>query len=90
MTLFFNSMAQFQKHKLGLNLMPVTPELFTIWKGAYMDKKQEEKAMKKEKQQQNAAGKNMGMSGRDLVSCLLVLCIYAEVVPIHQQNQRIT
>lgn len=70
MTLFFNSMAQFQKHKLGMNLMPVTPELFTIWKGTYMDKKQEVKAMNKAKQQQNAAGKNTGMSGRDLVSHL--------------------
>lgn len=70
MTLFLNSMAQFQQHKLRLNLIPVTPELFTIWKGTYMDKKQEEKAMKKVKQQQNAAGKNTSMSGRDLVSHL--------------------
>ena len=55
-----------------------------------MDKKQEEKAMKKVKQQQNAAGKNTSMSGRDLVSHLYLFVGSLYLVPIHQQNQRIT
>jgi len=39
-----------------------------------MDKKQaEQEVLKKAKEVQNAAGKNSGMSGRDLVSALNVL-----------------
>ena len=57
-----------------------------------MDKKQaEEEAVKKAKQQQNVAGKNTGMSGRDLVSrlhCSLVLFIYADAVPIQPRMVR--
>lgn len=56
---------------MGSNLTPVTPESFAKWKRTRMDKKQaEDEAMSKAKQQQNAAGKNTGMSGRDLVSRL--------------------
>lgn len=58
-----------QRHKLGTNLTPVTPETFAKWKRTRMDKKQaEEEAMHKAKETQAAAGKNSGMSGRDLVS----------------------
>lgn len=56
-----------ERHKLGPNLTPVTPESFAKWKKTRMDKKQaEEEALQKAKQTQNAAGKNTGMSGRDL------------------------
>ncbi|KII85224.1 hypothetical protein PLICRDRAFT_45404 [Plicaturopsis crispa FD-325 SS-3] len=56
-----------ERHKLGSNLTPVTPESFAKWKKTRMDKKQaEQQAMEKAKQTQNAAGKNVGMSGRDL------------------------
>ena len=58
-----------QRHKLGSNLTPVTPETFAKWKRTRMDKKAaEDEAMKKAKDAQAAAGKNSGMSGRDLVS----------------------
>lgn len=58
-----------ERHKLGSNLTPVTPETFAIWKKTRMDKKQaEQEAVRKAKETQNAAGKNSGMSGRDLVS----------------------
>lgn len=57
-----------QRHKLGPNLTPVTPETFAKWKRTRMDKKQvEEDAVKKAKEATHAAGKNTGMSGRDLV-----------------------
>lgn len=56
-----------ERHKLGSNLTPVTPETFAIWKKTRMDKKlAEAEALRKAKEQQNAAGKNTGMSGRDL------------------------
>ncbi|KAF5327103.1 hypothetical protein D9619_003992 [Psilocybe cf. subviscida] len=56
-----------ERHKLGSNLTPVTPESFAKWKKTRMDKKEaESEAMKKAKDLQNAAGKNSGMSGRDL------------------------
>ncbi|OAX41494.1 hypothetical protein K503DRAFT_836318 [Rhizopogon vinicolor AM-OR11-026] len=56
-----------QRHKLGSNLTPVTPETFAIWKKTRMDKKEAEvEAMRKSKETQHAAGKNTGMSGRDL------------------------
>ncbi|KAG9019011.1 hypothetical protein FS842_007944, partial [Serendipita sp. 407] len=55
------------RHKLGSNLTPVTPESFAQWKRTRMDKKlAEEEASKKAKENQNAAGKVNGMSGRDL------------------------
>lgn len=57
-----------QRHKLGSNLTPVTPETFAIWKKTRMDKKEAEMdALRKSKETQHAAGKNAGMSGRDLV-----------------------
>lgn len=57
-----------QRHKLGSNLTPVTPETFAKWKQTRMNKKMaEEEAVKKAKDTQAAAGKSSGMSGRDLV-----------------------
>lgn len=56
-----------ERHKLGTNLTPVTPETFAIWKKTRMDKKAaEEEALKKAKEAQSSAGKSSGMSGRDL------------------------
>lgn len=57
-----------QRHKLGPNLTPVTPETFAKWKKTRMDKKEAEmEAARKAKEAQNSAGKSSGMSGRDLV-----------------------
>ena len=57
-----------QRHKLGSNLTPVTPETFAVWKKTRMDKKEAElEASRKTKELQNSAGKSSGMSGRDLV-----------------------
>ncbi|KAF8839644.1 hypothetical protein BDN67DRAFT_931837 [Paxillus ammoniavirescens] len=56
-----------ERHKLGPNLTPVTPETFATWKKTRMNKKEAEaEAMRKTKEAQHAAGKNTGMSGRDL------------------------
>ncbi|PVF95688.1 hypothetical protein CPB86DRAFT_710733 [Serendipita vermifera] len=56
-----------ERHKLGTNLTPVTPETFAEWKRTRLDKKAaEDEALKKAKETQNAAGKVNGMSGRDL------------------------
>ncbi|KAG5635962.1 hypothetical protein H0H81_009531 [Sphagnurus paluster] len=56
-----------ERHKLGPNLTPVTPETFAIWKKTRMDKKEaENEALRKAKDAQSAAGKSVGMSGRDL------------------------
>ncbi|KAG6862025.1 hypothetical protein C0995_008213 [Termitomyces sp. Mi166 len=56
-----------ERHKLGSNLTPVTRETFAVWKKTRTDKKAaEEEALRKAKNAQNAAGKNVGMSGRDL------------------------
>lgn len=56
-----------ERHKLGSNLTPVTPETFAIWKKTRMDKKEaEQEALKKTKELQSSAGKSSGMSGRDL------------------------
>ncbi|KAJ8508591.1 hypothetical protein ONZ45_g9150 [Pleurotus djamor] len=56
-----------ERHKLGSNLTPVTPETFAKWKKTRMDKKEAEaEAIRKAKETQSAAGKNSGMSGRDL------------------------
>ncbi|KAF8155080.1 hypothetical protein BJ912DRAFT_893460 [Pholiota molesta] len=56
-----------ERHKLGSNLTPVTPETFAVWKKTRMDKKQaEEEAQRKAKDVQMSAGKSSGMSGRDL------------------------
>lgn len=61
----------------------MTPETFAKWKQTRMDKKTaEEDAMRKAKDTQAAAGKNSGMSGRDLVSTLLppFTCAHAQVL----------
>ncbi|KAF5382230.1 hypothetical protein D9615_004260 [Tricholomella constricta] len=56
-----------ERHKLGPNLTPVTPESFAKWKKTRMDKKEaENEVLRKAKDAQSAAGKNAGMSGRDL------------------------
>ncbi|KAF9223638.1 hypothetical protein BS17DRAFT_704557 [Gyrodon lividus] len=56
-----------ERHKLGPNLTPVTPETFAIWKKTRMNKKEAEvEALRKTKEAQHAAGKSTGMSGRDL------------------------
>jgi len=58
---------EIERHKLGTNLTPVTPESFATWKKTRMDKKQaEQEALRKAKEQHHAAGKNTGLSGRDL------------------------
>ncbi|CAL1717297.1 unnamed protein product [Somion occarium] len=62
-----------ERHKLGTHLTPVTPDTFAKWKRTRMDKKlAEEELQRKTKDAQAAAGKNSGMSGRDLVSWLLI------------------
>lgn len=59
----------FQRHKLGTNLTPVTPETFAKWKKTRLSYKEAEaEASRKAKDAQHAAGKSVGMSGRDLVS----------------------
>ncbi|EPT01694.1 hypothetical protein FOMPIDRAFT_1048583 [Fomitopsis schrenkii] len=66
-TISLEEFLEVERHKLGTNLTPVTPETFAKWKRTRMDKKQaEEEAMHKAKETQAAAGKNSGMSGRDL------------------------
>ncbi|CDO69726.1 hypothetical protein BN946_scf184687.g11 [Trametes cinnabarina] len=56
-----------ERHKLGPNLTPVTPETFAKWKRTRIDKKMaEEEALRKAKDEKHAAGKSSGMSGRDL------------------------
>ncbi|KAL0067703.1 Translation machinery-associated protein 46 [Marasmius tenuissimus] len=66
-TISLEEFLEVERHKLGSNLTPVTPETFAKWKQTRMDKKQaEEEALRKAKDVQNAAGKNSGMSGRDL------------------------
>ena len=56
-----------QRHKLGPNLTPVTRESFAKWKQTRVNKKEAEAdAHRKVKDAQAAAGKNSGMSGRDL------------------------
>ncbi|THG97525.1 hypothetical protein EW026_g4494 [Hermanssonia centrifuga] len=66
-TISLEEFLEVERHKLGSNLTPVTPESFAKWKQTRMNKKQaEEEAVKKAKDTQAAAGKNSGMSGRDL------------------------
>ncbi|KAI0749641.1 hypothetical protein C8Q80DRAFT_1163116 [Daedaleopsis nitida] len=56
-----------ERHKLGTNLTPVTPETFAKWKQTRLNKKlAEDDALKKAKDDRHAAGKSSGMSGRDL------------------------
>ncbi|KAI0925683.1 hypothetical protein AcW1_008057 [Taiwanofungus camphoratus] len=66
-TISLEEFLEVERHKLGTNLTPVTPETFAKWKRTRMDKKQaEEEALRKAKDTQHAAGKSSGMSGRDL------------------------
>lgn len=66
-TISLEEFLEVERHKLGSTLTPVTPETFAKWKRTRMDKKlAEEEAVKKSKDAQAAAGKNSGMSGRDL------------------------
>jgi hypothetical protein len=71
-----------ERHKLGPNLTPVTPESFAKWKQTRINQKTAaEEALKKAKDAQAAAGKSSGMSGRDLVRvCLLGACAAVDVV----------
>jgi len=66
-TISLEDFLEVERHKLGPNLTPVTPETFAIWKKTRMDKKTaEQEALKNAKELQNTAGKSSGMSGRDL------------------------
>ncbi|RPD60169.1 hypothetical protein L226DRAFT_535100 [Lentinus tigrinus ALCF2SS1-7] len=66
-TISLEEFLEVERHKLGTNLTPVTPESFAKWKRTRMDKKlAEEEALKKAKDDKHAAGKSSGMSGRDL------------------------
>ncbi|KAH7341448.1 hypothetical protein B0J17DRAFT_646578 [Rhizoctonia solani] len=66
-TISLEEFLEVERHKLGSNLTPVTPETFAVWKKTRLDKKSaEDDAMRKAKDAQAAAGKNVGMSGRDL------------------------
>ncbi|KAH8092666.1 hypothetical protein BXZ70DRAFT_897990 [Cristinia sonorae] len=66
-TISLEEFLEVERHKLGSNLTPVTPESFAKWKQTRMNKKMaEEEALKNAKATQAAAGKSSGMSGRDL------------------------
>ncbi|CCA75887.1 related to TMA46-Protein putative involved in cytoplasmic ribosome function [Serendipita indica DSM 11827] len=66
-TISLEEFLEVERHKLGPNLTPVTPETFAQWKKTRLDKKAaEQEALKKAKETQNAAGRVNGMSGRDL------------------------
>lgn len=68
-TISLEEFLETERHKLGKNLTPVTIESFAKWKKTRLDKKQaQDEAAAKAKATQHAAGKNVGMSGRDLVS----------------------
>ncbi|KAA1084372.1 hypothetical protein PGT21_025836 [Puccinia graminis f. sp. tritici] len=56
-----------ERHQLGKTLTPVTKESFAKWKAKRVSKKKvEEDGKRKLKEQQAAAGRMNGMSGRDL------------------------
>ncbi|KAF8340330.1 uncharacterized protein EI90DRAFT_3143820 [Cantharellus anzutake] len=68
-TISLEEFIEVERHKLGKNLTPVTPETFEKWKQNRQDKKlAEEEARKAAKDAKHAAGKSVGMSGRDLFS----------------------
>jgi len=68
-TITLEEFIEVERHKLGSNLTPVTKESFAKWKQTRMDKKQAEmEAVREAKSAQAAAGKGLGMSGRDLFS----------------------
>lgn len=66
-TISLEEFLETERHKLGPNLTPVTPESFAIWKRNRLNKKEAEaEALQKAKAQTAAAGKSSGLSGRDL------------------------
>jgi len=66
-TISLEDFLETERHKLGSNLTPVTPETFAKWKATRLSKKEAEtEALQKAKAQQAAAGKSSGLSGRDL------------------------
>jgi len=68
-TISLEAFIEVERHKLGKNLTPVTPETFAKWKQSRQEKKvAEEDALKVAKDAKHAAGKSVGMSGRDLFS----------------------
>lgn len=68
-------------------MTPVTPESFAKWKKTRMDKKQaEEEAQRKAKDLQNNAGKNSGMSGRDLVDFSIFPFLLPLADTVHSSN----
>jgi len=68
-TISLEAFIEVERHKLGKGLTPVTPETFAKWKQTRQDKKvAEEEALKAAKDAKHAAGKSVGMSGRDLFS----------------------
>ncbi|KAG8979582.1 hypothetical protein FRB90_008061, partial [Tulasnella sp. 427] len=68
-TISLEDFLEVERHKLGTNLTPVTPETFAKWKKTRLDKKDAEaEVVRKAKEAQQAAGKFNGMSGRDLFS----------------------
>ncbi|KAG8915256.1 hypothetical protein FRC00_006197 [Tulasnella sp. 408] len=67
-TISLEDFLEVERHKLGTNLTPVTPESFAKWKKTRIDKKEAEAdVIRKAKEAQQAAGKFNGMSGRDLI-----------------------
>ncbi|TDL25757.1 hypothetical protein BD410DRAFT_784790 [Rickenella mellea] len=68
-TISLEDFLEVERHKLGSNLTPVTPETFAKWKATRLNQKEAEaEAQRKAKDAQHAAGKSVGMSGRDLFS----------------------
>ncbi|GJJ08327.1 hypothetical protein Clacol_002538 [Clathrus columnatus] len=66
-TISLEEFLETERHRLGPNLTPVTPETFAIWKQNRLSKKEAEaEALQKAKAQSAAAGKSSGLSGRDL------------------------
>ncbi|CAK9787010.1 hypothetical protein CC85DRAFT_288280 [Cutaneotrichosporon oleaginosum] len=66
-TISLEDFIEVERHKLKPPLTPVTPETFAAWKKTRLAKKEaEEEALTKAKQQQRAAGKLTGMTGKDL------------------------
>ncbi|KAG5519432.1 hypothetical protein PMAC_002059 [Pneumocystis sp. 'macacae'] len=66
---------EIERHKLGPNLTPVTLETFTEWKRKREEKKeQEERENRKKKEASMAAGRIVGLSGRELFEYNPALC----------------
>ncbi|CCJ31085.1 unnamed protein product, partial [Pneumocystis jirovecii] len=66
---------EIERHKLGPNLTPVTLETFTEWKRKREEKKeQEEQEIRKKKEASIAAGRIVGLSGRELFEYNPAMC----------------